>query len=70
MLWVIVTSFTAACHLKLLNQKSTLERNAAKHFLDSINEDLETIIKPKISGIQKMIYNEAAKDEFESALDC
>ena len=44
--------------------------NAAEHFLDAVNEDLETIIQPNIEVINKMIWNEEAKNTFEKAKQC
>ena len=44
--------------------------DAATHFLDSVNSDLETIIKPRINFTHKMIYNVEAKNAFESAVNC
>ena len=44
--------------------------DAAEHFLDSLIDDLETVIKPRINNISTMIYNDDAEQRFNKAEKC
>ena len=44
--------------------------DAAEHFLDSLQHDLDTYIMPLIEKDVEMIWDEAAQDKFNAATHC
>ena len=47
-----------------------LEEDAVEHFLDSLQDDLNMYIIPRIEQDVNMIWNDEAKEKFESTTHC